>query len=672
MVTMKIVSLKLANFKGLKSFTLDTRGGNVSIYGDNATGKTTLMDAFFWLLFDKDSANRKDFDIKTLDKAGEPFHGLNHEVEGVFEVDGMELALRKVYAEKWTKRRGSATKEFTGHTVDHFIDGVPVKKGEYESRIKELVSEDAFRLLTDPKHFNEQLHWQERRRILLEVCGDIPDGDVLDSMATVQNKDEMMLLTNILNARSLDDHRKVIAARRAEVNKELSKIPVRIDEVMRGLPDLPEDPKDAYVNVTNILKELKKSAEARLLRIEAGGEVAEKVKALAELEAELLVMRNKLRAGIADKIDSARAQLNEVSGKIDGLNSTIRSKNHVIKDNQNELVRLEARMEKLRAEWNAVNSVTFEFEQDDTCPTCGQVLPKEQQQKAHEKAKADFNQGEAERLEAITVQGKGDRARAEELALQGAELEKEVRAAEGQLKELQKEEADLQERINGLNARAAEDTANDPAYVKKAAGKQVIEDAIVALRAGSREETAAVEAKIAELDTQIAAAKSSLSAFEAHDKGQVRIKELKGQEQVLAAEYERLEEGLFLTEEFIRTKVQLLEERINSRFEHARFKLFNVMVNGGIEECCETLYQGVPYNSALNNAARINVGLDIINTLSEHYSFEAPIWIDNREAVTRLIPTTAQLISLIVSEEDKRLRVEVEAADKPEIKKEAV
>ncbi|MFS8536099.1 MAG: hypothetical protein FWJ65_13175, partial [Limnochordales bacterium] len=47
---------------------------------------------------------------------------------------------------------------------------------------------------------------------------------------------------------------------------------------------------------------------------------------------------------------------------------------------------------------------------------------------------------------------------------------------------------------------------------------------------------------------------------------------------------------------------------------------------------------------------------DIIRTLSEHYGFRAPIWVDNAEAVTRLIPVDSQVIRLVVSA-DKALRV---------------
>lgn len=136
-----------------------------------------------------------------------------------------------------------------------------------------------------------------------------------------------------------------------------------------------------------------------------------------------------------------------------------------------------------------------------------------------------------------------------------------------------------------------------------------------------------------------------------------RIEELKEEERKMADDYNEVEQQSFLIEEFIRTKMNLMEERINSKFKYARFKLFEEQVNGGLTETCETLYEGVPYSKGLNNAARINVGLDIINTLNEHYGISAPIFVDNSEAVTNLIDVNAQVISLIVSKQDKELRV---------------
>jgi len=100
----------------------------------------------------------------------------------------------------------------------------------------------------------------------------------------------------------------------------------------------------------------------------------------------------------------------------------------------------------------------------------------------------------------------------------------------------------------------------------------------------------------------------------------------------------------------------MLESRINAKFSQVNFKMFNEQINGALVECCDTLIKGVPFQDA-NNAAKINAGMDIINTLTAHYNITAPIFVDNREAVNNLIDTDSQVINLIVSQ-DKILRVE--------------
>jgi DNA repair exonuclease SbcCD ATPase subunit len=231
-MNLRLMSLRLRNFKGQRDFLFEPNGNNASVFGDNGTGKTTLMDAFSWLLFDKDSTDKKDFAIKTLDENNNVMHGLEHEVEGLLEVDGKRIKLRKVYYEKWTKKRGSTQKEFTGHTTDYFIDDVPMKKGEYDDEVAKIADEEIFKLLTNPTYFNEQMDWKKRRELLLEVCGDLTDEQVIASNA------KLAKLTEILNGRDVDKHRDTIKAQMKKINEEIDKIPVRINETQLGMPDI--------------------------------------------------------------------------------------------------------------------------------------------------------------------------------------------------------------------------------------------------------------------------------------------------------------------------------------------------------------------------------------------------------------------------------------------------
>jgi len=655
---LKLLKLRLTNFKGCKSLEINTDGKNLNVYGDNGSGKTTLADSFTWLLFNKDSQNRSDFEIKTLGPDGEPEHGLEHSVEAVLELeDGSRLALKKVYQEKWTKKRGSATAEFTGHTTDHFIDGVPVQKKEYDARIAEIADENIFRLLTDPRYFNEVLHWQKRRELLLEVCGDVSDAEVIAS------EPKLSKLADILGNRTIEQHRKVIQARRSEINKELEKIPVRIDEVKRGLPNVDDisNAEELSNDIAKFREELKAKQE-ELAQAKAGGQVAEKTKELRMIEAQIMDLRNKHRQALDEKVGEKRRELSSVQHDMAELKAKIDSHNRNIKYRTSEISVLEERIKILRNNWHSENAKVFEQEQAaflnlDTCPTCGQPLPAEQLQEAREKALAQFNKAKAEKLESISAEGK-------QLAARRSSLEDEIRVSRetvdkmtAELQEIEKQEAILKAEIDGI-MQGSQPVETTPEYAQMQERIMKIREDIANMQADSNTAIMAIQKEIDTLTDAITALEQAQARFDARESGLKRIEELKAEERKLAAEYEELERQIYLTEEFIRTKVRLLEDKINSKFKMARFKLFDVLVNGGVEETAETMYNGVPCSN-LNNGARINVGLDIINTLADHYGFAPVVFIDNAESVTNILSTKGQQIRLIVSAADKKLRIEL-------------
>lgn len=648
---MKLNRLVLRNFKGIREFTLDAQGGNVDVFGDNATGKTTLFDAFTWLLFDKDSSNKKDFSIKTLDKSGAEQHGLEHEVEATLDIDGQEITLRKVYKEKWTKKRGSAQAVFTGHTTDYYIDSVPVKKSEYEARIAEIADEGVFKLLTSPTYFNEQLHWEKRRQILLEVCGDLTDEEVISSNKALAE------LPKILGNHSLEDYRKIIAARRAKINDELKKIPVRIDEVTQGLPDLSAfEGNDLQADIDSLHEKIREK-EQELSRIESGGEIAEKRVQLREVESDLISLKNQLQGKISEQIEAKRRELQEIKSQLFDTQTAVKNKQATVDNGQKQIERIVVELEELRNKWHQVNDQQFSLEQENTCPTCGQALPVDQLKAAREKALAAFNRNKADHLEKITLNGKESKEQIETIQEGTQALCKEICKAEDAIDALVKKESELSVVIENM-MKDAEAYQEDPSYIAKLAEKESLEAEIAQLRQNTSEAKQKVTNEINDLNASLRVFERALAQTEHHKQSLKRIEDLERQERDLAAEYERLEQELYLTEEFIRAKVNLLEEKINGRFKLARFKLFNTLVNGGVEECCETLYEGVPYSGGLNKGHRNAVGMDIINTLSKHYGFYPPIFVDNAESITVLPEMEAQVIRLVVSEKDKALRVE--------------
>lgn len=380
---MKLTKLELLNFKGLKSFTINLNG-DVVIRGDNATGKTTVFDSVCWLLFGKDSLDRADFEIKTLD-GGEPIHKVNHEVTATFTLDeGGTVELKRVYREKYSSPRGGDI-TLTGHTTDYFVDGVPKKEKEYKEIVNTLIDESIFKLITNPLYFNETYSWQNRRKLLLEMCGDIDDISVINS------HDDLRRLAELLEGRTVDDHRKVVAAKKTAINKELDMIPIRIDEAVRNKPETVSD-------------------KAKLIRdietLSAGIDEVEKQKAIiqngfssAEKESKIRDINRQLEAQSSKVLSDYHKQKQHLRGEYEASLTKLKmvevDRDRCVdrRDELNkEIERESKRIATLQSEFDTFSAQQFNKE---SCPTCGQALPADKQAVLE----AEFNTNKSKKLE---------------------------------------------------------------------------------------------------------------------------------------------------------------------------------------------------------------------------------------------------------------------------------
>ena len=621
----KLNKLKLENFKGVKNFTLEPGGESVTIRGDNGTGKTTTMDAFLWLLFGKDSQGKSDFAIKTLNPDGTEIHNLDHTVEAEIDVDGRSVTLSKTLVEKWTRKRGAATQEFTGNTVNYAINGVPVKLKEYQDRIASIIDEETFKLLTSPTYFNS-LHWQKRREILLSMCGDVSDGDVIESDGQLAD------LPGILGARTLDDHRKVVEAGKKAINDRLKEIPARIDELNKSVAEASRhDPAAINAEIKRLADAIQSAgddtglAALRKEKAEAGALLSEAIAKHAKLKREVEFAHNTKTNAIENYIALNVRNRQTSESNIVRLDGIIR--------------RDVAELDRLRAEYTRIAGEKFEGE--NVCPTCGQNLPEDQIQAATDRHNAE----KARRLTQINETGKVLKAESDKHFVEKADIAARLDTLKIESTTLN---ADLQKAESAKTVALGKltDTARDE--VAKIQGE------IAAILTMMDEYT---ETDTTGLEVEKLAQETKIAEIEAAKKTKTRIAELSDEEKRLAGEYEELERQTFLMERFIVAKVGLLEEKINSRFELATFKMFDVQINGGVSECCTTLFNGVPWGSGLNTGAEINVGLDIVKTLSEHYGVTAPIFIDHAESVTEIYDPGTQTIKLHVDEACKQLEV---------------
>lgn len=652
---MELLTLSLENFQGLKHEEIQLDGHSASIYGRNASGKTTIFNAITWLLFGKPSTWAKNWDPKTKGPNGD-LHNLEHSATGTFRLDdGQTVTLKKVFREVWKRKRGSAAEEYSGNTIDYQINGVPCKEKEYMAAVQEYCSgEETMKLLTMPDYFPSVMDWQKRREILLDICGDVSDADVIASTPELAGLPEFLKMPgSTTRLYKVDEYRKIAAAKKTDLNKKIEAIPNRIDEASRAIDkDLPT-PEDLAAKLAAAEAEETKIAEEK--RAILAGDTSELRSSLANAKADYAAAKAEyIEEGSEARAEHRKAQEKAESelleAKTEAANATADARRK-----KADLEHMKARREAILAEYKEAAAETWD-EHREICPTCGQALPEEKV----EELRADFLQRRSAKLEAINAKGKKE-------------------ASKEAIAQLEQDIADLEEKATAAEARAEIYTSRKeaikaepprPDFSETDRGQAIaktIQTISGQIEAAEQKQSTALR----EVNERQQAAMNNCrqirymqSQAEAAQRQRQRITELEAEEKSLAAEYEKTEQGVYLCEVFVKTKVDLLTERINSKFKSVSFQLFREQTNGGVTDCCEVLVPGeggamVPYSTA-NKAAVVNAGLEIIATLSHHYGVRLPIVVDNAESVTELLPVDSQVIRLVVSAEDESLRVEVD------------
>lgn len=629
MKNIKLKFLDIKNFKGCSEFRFIPDGSNSSVYGDNGTGKTTLYDAFCWLITGKDSAGKQDAQIKPVDSSGEEIHNLDVEVSGILDVDGSEISIRRILSEDWTRKTGSPEKNLTGHTTKYFINDVPKKQKDFDKILAEIIPKEIFRTITDPFYFADGMKWEDRRKIVLEVGGAVNDQDVIDS------KSEFDFLSDILKKMSISEYKKSLNDDRKKIGEEKESIPVRISELKRKESPPPIDIKEKE----RLQKKLEKETE-NLHGVLSGFDITEKqaeINKLRETSQDVLIAREKIQKEIESLFE-----------KLGVSRSAINNKKILLDDTERLFLISLATRDDLRKQWDLESQKSFSCV--DVCPTCEQGIPEEK----IEESKNNFNLAKSTKLETIKSEGAKITACIKEKEAEIEKINSDIYRLKQDLASIESEIEKKNKELSGIKTTV--DTASIEKLEQK---KRAIQMDIDAKKNGVNIRAAGINDDILKIQEQLDVIAVIEAKHKAMDEDIKRISELEKQESELSAQWESILEKINIVNRFNRAWVEMSEGAINQKFKIAKFKMFYPLINGEFKECCEVLNdKGVPFGRGLNNGACYNLGLDIIDTLSSHYGVSMPIFIDNAEGVTDIQPTIGQQIRLIVKTGQNELLME--------------
>jgi len=653
--------MSLLNFKGVRELTVDFDEHETNIFGANHTGKTTLFDAFVWLLFDKDSQDRQNFGIRTYDEDNNIIPKLPHEVSACIEVNGVEINLKRCFVENWVKKRGSQEAVYDGNSEERYWNDVPCSKTEFAKKIADICDESIFKLITNPLYF-PSMKPATQRGMLFQMAGDLTDADVAAS-----DPQRFANLAEQLTHKTLEEYKKEIAAKKRRINQAIESIPARIDENKRLMPEaedwsaLERDIKEKEAKIKELDGQISDESKAYTAKAK---ENAEKAKELAEkkrqrtsressVRDELLASWYKQTEDYNNRRIAAQQQSFDISQRRKMTEADIRREKEAIVKMQSDVNVLEQRLNRLRDEWRNIKAREFNPENIETvCPHCGRPYEQSQIDRSIEDQRISFNAHTSHMLEENKANGKKVASEVEGLKAGIAKSESVIKekealletlidkpftetaptkpdvtdgiASDQQLQQLDKDIAELEAAL------AQPIDQPDTDFLKD--GRKLLMDGIDEDRKylAKRDTITATLRRIEELEAELKANNETL------------------------AELEGIEFNIL---EFGKAKVALVEDKINSLFSIVKFKMYERQINGGEVETCECLMHGTPY-SVLSNSEKINAGLDIINAICRANEVNAPIFIDNRESATDIIDVDSQVINLIVDASCTKLKVQ--------------
>lgn len=668
-----ITKLEIHNFKGVSNLLIEFNQLRPTIIsGRNGTGKTTIADAYTWLLWGMNSEDQQtaNFGIKPNDENGNVRLDLDPEVEGWFRIvdsatgEMTEMRLKRRWKSVWRTKSGEVEPEFVRNKGEYFIDDIPVKEAEYKAAVESIIPPEIFKCITNPYYF-PRLRWQDKREILLKMTGDVTLGDV------ARRAPEFEALLADLSGKTLDDYIKIHTTQITRINSELAKIPVRIQEAERATPQAPDyaaleaEKTELEARARELEKMASNANEAERARTKEQSEILQQIRekqseqarevGIAESNEQSRVREaNAERNKIAAELQQARNAVADRIADIDSRGYALRKKVDTLNEHIADLKR---QQDDLRKEWYRENEKQYSAGATLNCPITGAACQDPATCAAHAQSWQDalkaFNETQTAKKNAITEKGR-------KLGAEIADKQAEVAKADKELQDLRAERQSLTSapapKVAELEAKLAKTTAATVESIKPESLPRWVElqNEIAQLNDKLKEAPAAedqtdIMSELRRTNNRIMAIGSELGVKTTIEQQAKRIKELQESEQTLLQERATAQKKLATADRLTKERMTAVEERVNKLFTLVRFQMFEPTATTGDEKPGCTCWVGEAKYGDKNKAGKVNAGLDIINAFCRYHGVRAPIFIDNAESVNDFIPTESQLVLLKVS-----------------------
>lgn len=645
MKTIALVRMELRNFKGVSQADYDF-GLQTDISGGNGTGKSTIFEAYLWCLFDKNQMGNTP-KVQPLGEDNQPIHQLTTSVRLRLHIDGNEMIVERTQKEDWVKPRGTAEMICKGLKNEYAVNEVPMTKTQYNAKLEEILPLDKWFTLSavgiipamDQKTCRAAL--QAIAPAIDEQTLAKPYPAVAEALREGRNIDELQAVTKKAKTASKQELDGIPAAIDAqdrlrveddftEVEQSLTKADSDIDSLRAELESLQTASIDTAA--------MRQAEEQRDRLTTLNGRIAE-WEYMAEntyttQRKQLCNHQSQLQAeaeSIAQRIEMHKQRAECYLRYIEGEKKTIAN---------------------LRAEWIERNAEVYQEPAiESVCPTCGQPLPEAQVNEARAKARRVWNERKVADLQAIQDRAAMSKQNIDGYAEQNEQDAAQDKADAARLQVLKEQMTADQAKIDDL--RTPEQTLQADEEYQTACTERA--KLLAALSAPKTEQPDSGQERIADIKRQIAERMSLRDSLKVRLVGRETNKRI-DQERVRLEERQRALADLIAQEEGVekqiadyrKAKIMSVENGVSSLFTMVRWKMYEPNVtNDGEKEICQAVIGGVPYEQQ-NKATQVNAAIDIVNGFARAYEVSLPLFIDNAESVTEILPTNGQRITLTV------------------------
>lgn len=618
---MKELTLKKLTIENWRAQSKVIEFGNITeITGRNKEGKSTVMNAFLWLMTGYDEYDRSNYQLfdNTVEQTYE--NAVPASVEAVLEIDGYEYTFKKTAKQGWSRPRGKSEYERKG-TDDYsfFTDGIEVSATQYKSQIESLLAPiDKLKIMLNLRYFL-MLDWKDMRKQLEAMVGEIESSDF---------KGDYSIILQDLIKYTPDEMKSKYKQQIAEIKKNTDGLPKAIETLQTNLPDLKEveDARNAIDEAKNQIADIDEKIVgagdfAKPYIEKRNAELAEISKLQEEYnKAQSVYLSNfneeveKIKKDIRD-VDSYNADVEKANKKAESDKENAKKE---LKNMTDLLSGLQKRHEELTEQNKECKDRVFTGEK---CSYCGQELPEDKLEEARKR----FNEQKDKDHVYIVSQGKSNKEYLERTLKCIASLKTEIETPV-ELRE-KKDKSKLEAELADLRASFIQ-------YDKTTEGSaklSVIEEKRANLTVVPQQENEALFNMKRGLLEEIEINSKKLGLKDEYDKQVTKIKEMQEQLRENSIEKAKLEGKLAKVKEYEEEKAKIISERVNGKFEYVQIEMSETNKSGDIVPACVVKDNKGVNALVTNNASRVLCGIDIAMAFQNFYGLSLPVFIDNYE-----------------------------------------